>query len=131
LLTTRERLRALYKTQLPKIEMRDRKQQEFGLLKYRYQVLKTQQWNGYTGYDRWFDQTLNNAHLISAATYYGCIPGFKALLDSVGGDLPRFYEEVRKVAATKAARVELCSKQDPSQPGKGSTVPQTHESGGS
>ena len=129
LLTTRERLRALYKTKLPKAEMRDRKQQEFGLLKLRYQMLKTQQWNGYTGYDRWFDQTLNNAHLISAATYYGCIPGFKALLDSVGGELPRFYEEVRKVSATKAARMELCSKQEPAQEQKGIEIPQTHESG--
>ena len=35
-------------------------------------------WNGYAGYDRWFDRTLNNAHLVSAATYYGCVPGCSA-----------------------------------------------------
>lgn len=110
LLATRERLRQLYASKLPAEQMRARKQQEFGLLKYEYQLLKAQKWGDYNGYDRWFDRALNNAHLISAATYHGCIPGFKELLDSVSGDLPRFYEEVRKVSAIKRARTELCSK---------------------
>jgi len=129
LLITRERLRQLYRTRLPPAQMRDRKHQEFGLLKYRYELLKRGEWQGYSGYDRWFDRALNNANLISAATYYGCIPGFEALLSSLGGDLPRFYEEVRKVSESKAARAELCAKGG--SPGVNSSpISTTSESGG-
>jgi predicted aminopeptidase len=130
LLTTRERLRQLYKTNLPPAAMRERKQQEFGLLKYRYQVLKATEWKGYSGYDRWFDCALNNAHLISAATYYGCIPGFEALLKTVDADLPRFYEEVRKISESKPARKDLCSKGDAAKDVNKSPVSGTSESGG-
>lgn len=96
LLTARERLQDLYESALPEPEMRTRKQEEFGRLKFEYWQLKAS-WNGFTGYDRWFDGALNNAHLVSAATYHGCMPGLRRLLESVEGDLPRFYEEVRKL----------------------------------
>ena len=109
LLGTRERLRALYASSLPRDAMRAKKQEEFGHLKFEYGLLKAG-WNGYTGYDRWFDRALNNAQLISAATYHGCMPGFRRLLQSVDGDLPRFYQQVRELAAQpKASRQQkLC-----------------------
>jgi len=88
LLKTRARLRELYESMLPEDEKRSRKQYEFGELKLEYAQLKQQQWNGYSGYDRWFDRTLSNAHLVSAATYYGCVPGLQRVLGEVGGDLP-------------------------------------------
>jgi predicted aminopeptidase len=97
LLATRERLRDLYRTQLPREQLRARKQQEFGRLKFEYWQLKAR-WNGYSGYDYWFDRALNNAHLITAATYHGCLPAFKNLLAATNGDLPQFYERVRMIA---------------------------------
>ena len=97
LLTARDKLRSLYQSALPVEEKRSRKQYEFGELKLDYTRLK-QQWNGYPGYDRWFDRTLTNAHLVSAATYYGCVPGLQRVLGEVGGDLPRFYEEAKRLA---------------------------------
>jgi predicted aminopeptidase len=97
LLSARSKLRTLYESALPDDEKRSRKQYEFGELKLAYQRLK-QQWNGYPGYDRWFDRTLNNAHLVSAATYYGCVPGLQRVLSEVGGDLRRFYDEARRLA---------------------------------
>lgn len=97
LLKTRERLKSLYESDLPDEEKRDRKQYEFGLLKLEYAELK-KEWNGYSGYDAWFKRTLNNAHLVSAATYYGCVPGLRRILQSVDGDLPRFYERARELA---------------------------------
>ena len=103
LLQTRERLEALYVSTVPDSEKRDRKQYEFGVLKLRYVELK-KQWNGYPGYDAWFNRTLNNAHLISAATYYGCVPGLKRVLQSVDSNLPRFYDEARGLA--KKSRAE-------------------------
>jgi predicted aminopeptidase len=111
LLQTRERLEALYVSDVPDSEKRDRKQYEFGVLKLRYVELK-KQWNGYPGYDAWFNRTLNNAHLISAATYYGCVPGLKRVLQAVDGNLPRFYEAARQLA--KQSREEraaaVCAK---------------------
>ena len=97
LLKTRDKLRELYESALADDEKRSRKQYEFGELKLDYAQLR-QQWNGYSGYDRWFDRTLSNAHLVSAATYYGCVPGLQRVLSEVGGDLPRFYEEAKRLA---------------------------------
>jgi predicted aminopeptidase len=97
LLKTRNKLRELYESALADDEKRSRKQYEFGELKLDYAQLR-QQWNGYSGYDRWFDRTLSNAHLVSAATYYGCVPGLQRVLSEVGGDLPRFYEEAKRLA---------------------------------
>ena len=97
LLQTRERLEALYGSDLPEAQKRDRKQYQFGVLKLEYAELK-KTWNGYPGYDGWFSRTLTNAHLVSAATYYGCVPGLKRVLQSVDGDLPRFYDKARELA---------------------------------
>lgn len=102
LLQTRERLGSLYRSDLPDAEKRDRKQYEFGVLKLRYSRLK-KEWNGYRGYDGWFGRTLNNAHLVTAATYYGCVPGLKRVLQTVGGDLPRFYQQARQMAQQNSA----------------------------
>lgn len=97
LLAARTKLSALYESALPDAEKRSRKQYEFGELKLDYARLR-QQWNGYSGYDRWFDRTLTNAHLVSAATYYGCVPGLQRVLSEAGGDLRRFYDEARRLA---------------------------------
>jgi predicted aminopeptidase len=108
LLRTRDRLSALYRSGLPPEQMRERKQYEFGQLKLDYSQLK-RDWNGYSGYDAWFNRTLNNAHLVSAATYYGCVPGLRQLLASVGGDLPRFYAAARElVGKGKAGTSAAC-----------------------
>ena len=109
LLTTRDKLRSLYESAVPDDEKRSRKQYEFGELKLDYAQLK-QRWNGYSGYDRWFERTLTNAHLVSAATYYGCVPGLQRVLSEVDGDLPRFYEAAKRLARMdKDARaLEVC-----------------------
>ena len=110
LLDARERLRGLYKNAPAESrlngELHYQKQIAFGRLKFDYGQLK-QRWNGYAGYDAWFNRTLSNADLISAATYQDCVPGLERLLDSVDRDLPRFYEAASKLNA--AARTEVCS----------------------
>lgn len=114
LLDARERLRRLYESGIAVAAMRERKQEEFGRLKFDYTQLKAR-WNGYAGYDRWFDRALNNANLVSAATYHGCLPGFEQLLNSVNDDLPRFYEAVRQLAQQgKEVRRQLCEVEAPS-----------------
>lgn len=110
LLQTRERLEALYRSDVPDAEKRDRKQYEFGVLKLQYAQLKDG-WNGYRGYDGWFSRTLNNANLVSAATYYGCVPGLRRVLQSVDMDLPRFYEQARMLAkeSKKTREAAVCA----------------------
>jgi len=105
LLSTRERLSALYKNAAATQELYYRKQQEFGRLKSDYWQLKAS-WNGYAGYDAWFNRALNNADLVSAATYQSCVPGLEQLLASVQRDLPAFYAAAKKLDA--AARGKLC-----------------------
>jgi predicted aminopeptidase len=115
LLRAREQLKELYASGLPPERMRELKQYRFGQLKLDYEALK-RSWSDYSGYDAWFDRTLNNAHLVSAATYYGCMPALRRVLSEVGGDLPRFYEVARDLAKQdKTARaLALCS--DPPAP---------------
>lgn len=97
LLASRERLQTLYALPLTDAEKRERKQQEFGRLKFEYWQLK-QRWQGYSGYDAWFDRRLSNADLVTIATYQTCVPGFERLLADANEDLPRFYEEVKRLA---------------------------------
>lgn len=109
LLRTRERLKALYASDISIKEMRARKQYEFGVLKLEYEQLKGE-WGGYAGYDAWFTRTLNNAHLVSAATYHGCVPALRRVFDSLGGDLKKFYVEMKAIEGEQGARRrgELC-----------------------
>jgi predicted aminopeptidase len=114
LLRTREQLDQLYRSPLSEEMKRERKQYQFGVLKLQYAELK-KSWNGYRGYDWWFNRTLNNAHLVSAATYYGCVPGLRMMLQSVDNDLPRFYEKARELAklSTEARHAAVCEIEPP------------------
>lgn len=109
LLRTRDRLKKLYASDLPPDEMHARKQYEFGLMKLEYEQMK-REWGGYAGYDAWFSRTLNNAHLVSAATYHGCVPGMRRVFESVGEDLEKFYTEMKAIEGTEGSkqRAELC-----------------------
>jgi predicted aminopeptidase len=110
LLETRERLRALYAQDISKEAIRDRKQYEFGRLKFEYARLK-ERWNGYSGYDAWFSRTLNNAHLVSAATYHRCVPGLYRALEEAQGDLPTFYERMKQL--DERGRATVCGNASP------------------
>ncbi len=107
LMRHRSALEEIYASDASNAEKRQRKQQIFQVLKEEYQLIKTQRWNGYKGYDRWFDEPLSNAHLASVATYYDLVPGFRALLKQQK-DLSTFFHEVRKIAALpKAERHQM------------------------
>jgi len=106
LLTTRERLQNLYASGVSEAELAIRKPQEFGRMKYEYWQLKAQ-WNGYAGYDAWFERAISNADLVSAATYDGCVQGLQRVLAETGNELPKFYEAVKKLNPRE--RKELCS----------------------
>jgi predicted aminopeptidase len=94
----RERAAKLYREPLPDEAKRAGKTKLFAELDADYRDLKTNGWNGFAGYDRFF-AGMNNAHLASVATYEALVPAFRALLAREGGDLPRFYAAVKALAA--------------------------------
>ena len=63
-----------------------------------YAAMKATRWNGYAGYDAWFAQA-NNAAFGVLASYTGLVPAFERLFEREGRDFPRFYAEVRRLAA--------------------------------
>ncbi|MFC1602345.1 aminopeptidase [Pseudomonadota bacterium] len=98
LLLTRQRLVTLFARPLSVAEMRKAKVAEFEQLRSEYASLK-RSWNGYTGYDRWFERKLNNARLASVATYRHLLPGLLALYAQSDRDLARFYQACGALAA--------------------------------
>jgi len=99
---TRAELEAVYASEASDDEKRVRKAAALAGMREAYERAKAGE-PGLTGYDRWFagpDGTgPNNASIASVALYTGRVPAFKALLDEAGGDLPRFYEQVKVLAA--------------------------------
>jgi hypothetical protein len=71
-------------------------------MKDEYGKLKAS-WDGYPGYDRFFAQDLGNAHFASIATYTQLVPAFEVLLAREDNNLPRFYAEVKALAALPKA----------------------------
>ncbi len=97
LLKHRARLQNLYDSSLPDADKRARKARVLHELKQDYLALK-HSWGGYDGYDRWFQQPLNNARLSAVGLYHGYVTAFQALLAAEQGDLPRFYVAARRLS---------------------------------
>jgi len=73
-----------------------------------YQVLKQGEWQGFAGYDGWFERA-NNASFGVLAAYFEWVPAFEQLFEREGRDFTRFYAAVRELAAlprdTRRARL--------------------------
>lgn len=93
----RDRLEALYRSAASEEDKRHGKAQLLAALRGEYAALRAGAWQGYAGYDAWFEQ-LNNASFGVLAAYTELVPQFEQLL-ARQGDLPRFYAEVRRLAA--------------------------------
>ena len=87
-----------YRGPEPDAAKRQRKQQLLASLRDDYAQLRLS-WGGFAGYDRFFAQEPTNAHLASIGAYNDLVPAFDAVLAQVSGDFPRFYEEVKRLAA--------------------------------
>jgi predicted aminopeptidase len=93
----RNHLAALFDQDLPAEEKRLRKREFFMQMRQDYAKLK-QSWGGFSGYDGWFSQPLNNAQLASVAIYTQLVPAFQRILTAQQGDMKRFYIEVERIA---------------------------------
>ncbi len=94
----RDKLTTWYASPVNKAEMRAGKQHIIANMNADYAALK-QSWGGYTGYDRWFAQGVNNAQFASFVAYSRHVPAFEALLQQTGGDMSKFYAAVQALAA--------------------------------
>ena len=99
----RTRLDVLYRLGQPPEDMRAGKRAILDEMDAEYRALKTA-WGGYSGYDRWFANKPNNAHIASVSVYTQLVPAFEALLAQSGGDLAAFYRGVRALAAQPPAQ---------------------------
>lgn len=92
----RLKLEANYQQPISDDEKRQRKSELMQSIQIGYSVLK-QTWGGYSGYDRWFNEPVSNAHFALIATYNDLVPEFKALL-AEQKTLPAFYAVVKALA---------------------------------
>ncbi len=95
-IAARRQLNTVYHAANSDDEKRRQKAAVLKQLRQDHATLK-EQWGGSSRYDDWFDEPLNNARLNTVATYFDLVPAFEKLLAKNGGDLPRFYEAVRRL----------------------------------
>jgi predicted aminopeptidase len=94
----RRRLDALYQSKLSGAEKLQQKAALMQAMRAEYESLKTQQWQGYKGYDAWF-KNANNASMAMVGTYNDAVPAFERLFERQEQDWERFYAQVQRLAA--------------------------------
>jgi predicted aminopeptidase len=99
-LTTRyrERLNAIYTGAGNDADKRAAKAEAMRDLRAEHARLKAERWDGFTGYDGWFERA-NNASFGVLAAYNELVPNFERLFEREGRDFARFYAAVEKLAA--------------------------------
>ena len=98
----RPKLAAIYATRAGEAEKLRRKAAVLGDMRDAYEIAKAGE-AGLATFDRWFagfeGKGVNNASLAAIGLYDTKAPAFRALLAEAGGDLPRFYDRARALAA--------------------------------
>ncbi len=93
----RRQLDLLYKKKIPPDVKRYRKALIIADLRSAYQQLK-QQWQGFSGYDRWFREPINNAKINTVSTYHALVPAFQHMIRLNQGNLEQFYHTCQDLA---------------------------------
>lgn len=101
-LATRQRLQQVYAGPGSDEAKRSAKAEVMAAFRAEVEVLKTEAWGGFTGYDAWVARANNAAFAVQAA-YDELVPGFEALYEAEGRDLRRFYAAVKTLAALPKA----------------------------
>jgi predicted aminopeptidase len=99
-LTTRYRdtLNAIYSGAGSDADKRAAKAETMRELRAEHARLKAERWNGFAGYDGWFERA-NNASFGVLAAYNELVPNFERLFEREGRDFARFYAAVATLAA--------------------------------
>jgi predicted aminopeptidase len=94
----RDRLKALYASAASDADKRSAKAELMRELRTEYATMKAERWNGFSGYDGWFERA-NNASFGVLAAYNELVPQFERLYEREGRDVKRFYAAVARLAA--------------------------------
>lgn len=94
----RQRLARLYAGSQPDAVKRAEKARLMAQLRAEHARIKAERWQGFAGYDAWFERANNAAFGVQAA-YDELVPGFERLFEAQGRDFERFYAEVGRLAA--------------------------------
>ena len=92
MLAARERLEAVYASDAPDADKRERKRAEFERLRRDYVALR-----GDEARDGWLAEP-NNAQLLPFGLYHAWVPAFAKLFERLGRDWPAFHREVAALA---------------------------------
>ena len=106
ILASRERLQALYASQLDEAQKRAAKAAEFERLRGEYRVLRDGEWGGDRRYDAWVAQPLNNARLLPFGLYDQWVEAFAALFRQADGDWAEFYRRAAALGELDAEQRE-------------------------
>lgn len=98
MLRLRERLQAIYEGDQGDADKRAAKRAAIETMRAEYRLLRDGDWQGYAGYDEFVNGEINNAKLLPFGLYHALIPGFARLFDTVGRDLPAFYEAAARLS---------------------------------
>ncbi len=112
----REKLDAMYASDLPDADKRARKAELYAGMRADYAAMKRDKWGGYKGYDTWFKDA-NNAAMGAQAAYDDQVGAFVKLFAAQGSDFDRFYAEVRRLAALPKAERDAALAPFRDQPG--------------
>jgi len=93
----RKKLENLYQSSETDNLKRQQKKQILKSLRKAYYSLR-KEWNGYAGFDHWFNKPLNNARLAPVGTYQGHVAAFAALLKQHDGNLLEFYMHAEQLS---------------------------------
>ena len=97
LLTYQYQLRLVYESENSDDYKRIKKQTLLNSLKKDYEKLSLT-WNGYDGFDNWFDQPVNNARLSAVSTYRELVPAFIEHYHAVDQDISTFYQNMESLS---------------------------------
>lgn len=114
-MTYRDQLKLIYEEKQPVANKRRRKAETIASMRAQYRKLK-QQWQGYNGYDTWFNTPINNAKFNTVATYFELVPAFMALYGEKNGNLEDFYHICKQLSQKpKEARRQAIRKYLPAR----------------
>jgi len=94
--STRKELQNVFASVETETEKQLLKDQVYLNFKQEYKVWREA--SHYNGFDNWMQRDLNNSHLALIATYQELVPTFINMLDSVDGDMQKFYQMVKTIS---------------------------------
>lgn len=90
-------LERIYSSELSQRDKLEEKARRIDRLRLDYAQIKAERWGGWPGFDRFFNEDLNNAKLAVSGLYTDYVPAFKVMFEQSGRQYKDFYDAVREL----------------------------------